>query len=222
MTVRNWGESSVGNWTITVDDGYIGDLGTWVDFQLILHGVPAASGCPVSLNIPDAPMSSDTYEASQSITASGTVANGGDVSFAAGVNILLEPNFSAMSGSKFLANIKDCTTAVQSPNTTYSRSQEATQQLVNATNPPVSLKVYPNPVHQEINLAFHLQTRERISLEIYDALGKKVKTILSSTYKDQGTYSIPLSIDDAFQNGIYLVILRTERQQLSKKISVLR
>jgi len=42
MSVRYWGESSKGRWTIEIDDGYIGDEGVWNDFQLIFHGIPVS------------------------------------------------------------------------------------------------------------------------------------------------------------------------------------
>lgn len=50
MSVRNWGESSSGTWTISVSDGYQGDTGSFTSWQLILHGTdttpPAAPGVP--------------------------------------------------------------------------------------------------------------------------------------------------------------------------------
>jgi len=221
MTVRNWGESSIGTWTIEIDDGYDADEGTWDDFQLILHGVPAMNGCPTTLNLSDNSINSGTYEASQSITSTGTVINGEDVNFLAGSHILLSPNFAAMPGSVFLADIQACSSTLQTPSTRYQQRQNLTKER-NLTILQPSLNVYPNPINNSANLEINLPTSEKISLEIYDALGQKVKTILTPTFREQGNYSVPLDIDGIFQNGMYLVILRTEKQQFSKKISVLR
>ncbi len=222
MTVRNWGESSMGNWTVEVDDGYNGDEGTWVDFQLIIHGVPAESGCPVTLNITDTPISSNTYNASQSISSTGTVSNSGNVIFNAGNHILLEPNFLVTSGSKFLANIQACTNLIQNINTSYKRSQLPKQDILDLTTPQLSLAVFPNPINIESTLEFYLPNREEINLTIYNALGKKVKTIIQSTVKEAGIYSAPFAIDDTFENGIYFAILRTENQQITKKLSIMK
>ena len=222
MTVRNWGESSVGTWTIEVDDGYNIDVGTWVDFQLILHGVPASSGCPINLNITDTPISSDTYEASQRITSTGTIATGENVIFQAGDSIILSPGFIANVGSNFLAQIQGCTNALQEPTISYQQRQLPVQEATILLEDKLSLSVYPNPVSSTTNLAIHLPVREKISLHLYDALGQRVKTIIAPTFKEAGTHLLPLSIDDAFENGIYLAVLRTDQQQISKKISVLK
>ncbi|MEK7785122.1 MAG: S8 family peptidase, partial [Chloroflexota bacterium] len=44
MTVRNWGESSAGTWSLKVTDGAGGNVGTFDSWQLILHGTPLPSG----------------------------------------------------------------------------------------------------------------------------------------------------------------------------------
>lgn len=67
MSVRHWGESSVGTWTISVDDGYQGDTGTFNEWELIIHGVPAADYCG-DISIPN------TLSAN-SISSSGAIIN---------------------------------------------------------------------------------------------------------------------------------------------------
>ncbi|MGJ3246044.1 MAG: S8 family peptidase [Elainellaceae cyanobacterium] len=37
-SARHWGESSAGNWTLTVADGFAGEIGTWDSWQLNLYG----------------------------------------------------------------------------------------------------------------------------------------------------------------------------------------
>jgi subtilisin-like proprotein convertase family protein len=44
---RHWGEESVGDWRIDISDRASGDLATWIDYRLILHGTPV---CPGDLN----------------------------------------------------------------------------------------------------------------------------------------------------------------------------
>ena len=40
-TVHKWDEQSAGNWTLKVEDDGNGDTGTWNDWELVIHGVPA-------------------------------------------------------------------------------------------------------------------------------------------------------------------------------------
>ncbi len=55
MTVRNWGESPVGNWTLQVIDTFAGDTGTLTNFKLDFYGVPPPP--PVAVN--------DTYNVAE-------------------------------------------------------------------------------------------------------------------------------------------------------------
>lgn len=41
-SMRHWGESSLGEWTLTVSDGFTGDTGTWSDWEIIVHGTAIA------------------------------------------------------------------------------------------------------------------------------------------------------------------------------------
>lgn len=45
MSLRNWGENSVGTWTLKVADEGSGDVPTWHDFSLSVYGTAAADGC---------------------------------------------------------------------------------------------------------------------------------------------------------------------------------
>ncbi len=42
MSVRHWGESPVGNWTLTVSDGFPADIGVFSSWQLVFHGTRGA------------------------------------------------------------------------------------------------------------------------------------------------------------------------------------
>ncbi len=44
-SVRHWGESSAGAWTLRVSDEQAGDAGTWVSWRLRLYGTEIAGGC---------------------------------------------------------------------------------------------------------------------------------------------------------------------------------
>ncbi|MEM1331648.1 MAG: S8 family serine peptidase [Planctomycetota bacterium] len=44
-SVRHWGESSAGTWTVRVADGFAGDASTWQDFSLRFYGTEPVSEC---------------------------------------------------------------------------------------------------------------------------------------------------------------------------------
>ena len=46
-SLRDWGEPSAGDWTITIADMSAGDLATWLNYRLVVHGTPL---CPGDLN----------------------------------------------------------------------------------------------------------------------------------------------------------------------------
>lgn len=69
---------------------------------------PPASDCDPDLVINDNPIASDTYQAENTITSQGVVPNGNDVTFKAGNEIDLLPNFHAQEGAEFHALIEEC------------------------------------------------------------------------------------------------------------------
>lgn len=43
-SLRHWGETSAGEWSVRIADRAEADLATWIGFQLIIHGTPACPG----------------------------------------------------------------------------------------------------------------------------------------------------------------------------------
>jgi hypothetical protein len=83
-----------------------------------------------------------------------------------------------------------------------------------------SFNVYPNPVINNFSMDFELRESAEVSIEIYNLLGKKIK----STYfgmKTDGTHSIRYDISDV-DNGLYFVVIKAGKDQVSKKIQVVR
>jgi|GEM_PF-1648043 len=71
--------------------------------------VSPIADCDPNLIINDNPIASGTYQAEMTITSEGEVPSGNDVTFKAGDQIELLPEFEAKEGSEFLASIEDCT-----------------------------------------------------------------------------------------------------------------
>lgn len=81
-------------------------LGEVRDFEVFIN---STNTCPVTRNVFNNPIPSDTYEASNTVTSSSFVAPNSTVIFNAGNNIMLSENFTVPLGSVFEANILGCT-----------------------------------------------------------------------------------------------------------------
>jgi hypothetical protein len=94
-----------------------------LDAQGRPHDVRFKNNAPPSCFDPDLvnptlngnPISPGTYAASQTITSGGRVATGTTVQFTAGIQIYLEPGFSAEAGSSFSADVISCPANVMPP-----------------------------------------------------------------------------------------------------------
>ena len=206
MTVRNWGESSLGTWTITVDDGWSADIGTWVDFQLILHGVLNGE-CISDRAVNDLDIANGTYQASQTITSSGTVKTGSVVTFQAGQSITLQAGFSAGPGATFTASIQDCTPALYSePAETLISPVEMATLPESEKREAVVLRLYPNPVSRQANLELWLEEEEWVSVFLMDAFGRSIHTAVDNGLLLPGKHHFVLDVSNrALSGGMYFV-----------------
>jgi hypothetical protein len=96
---------------------------------------------------------------------------------------------------------------------------------------PTTLRLrqnYPNPFNPETNITFDIpanQASEHIRLEIFDLLGRKVRTLVSGQYAP-GTYSVPWNAtDDAgltVASGIYVYRLSSPSRSVTKKMVLIQ
>ena len=68
--------------------------------------------------------------------------------------------------------------------------------------------VAPNPFARSCAVHYHLASRARVRLTLYDAAGRLVKVIQDMT-QDAGTYSAGLTVGSDMPAGIYLIRLQT-------------
>lgn len=82
------------------------------------------------------------------------------------------------------------------------------------------LKIYPNPVSEQININLRLDRDIGLSVKITDILGNDVATLAnerSSAGEQTKTYTIPSKLNP----GIYYLKILAGGEQVVKKISVL-
>jgi photosystem II stability/assembly factor-like uncharacterized protein len=95
-------------------------------------------------------------------------------------------------------------------------------------NFPINFKLeepYPNPFNPTVNIEYSLTKADNISLEIFDILGKNIKTIL---YKNQAAGNYKLAWDGKnssnhnVASGIYLLKFKTTNKNIVKKLILMR
>jgi len=86
-----------------------------------------------------------------------------------------------------------------------------------------SINVYPNPFNGGTTITFNINPEEIISAQIFDSIGRLVKTFERNEYENKiihwdtsGNHSIELS------SGLYLIALRTKVKLFTKKLLYLK
>lgn len=95
----------------------------------------------------------------------------------------------------------------------------------NLTNPKQEkiltvLKVYPNPVDDQINLILRIDRESNLSVKIMDLLGNEVVT-LSNERIPAGEQTKSYTIPNRLNSGIYFLKIMSGTETVVKRISVL-
>lgn len=84
-------------------------------------------------------------------------------------------------------------------------------------------QVFPNPVTgDEVNIEFTLPQRETVSLFITDASGIRITTLLNGSQFQAGKHSTRWSPSGQFSNGVYYLVLKTQKQIMLEKLLLIR
>ena len=117
-------------------------------------------------------------------------------------------------------NTEDSTkTLVQKPSksaivdTRNNRPQDINKTLSN-------VKVFPNPVVDQINLAFQLNKDSKVTIKIMDALGNEITTLLSQRLT-AGDQSHGFMINSKLNCGYYFIRIMAGSETIVKRIQVL-
>lgn len=81
---------------------------------------------------------------------------------------------------------------------------------------------YPNPFNPETDIIFHMPVSGRISLTLFDILGRRVAVLLDE-YKSAGVYSCKFSINDySLSSGVYYYCMKAEGFMQVRKMMVVK
>ena len=96
------------------------------------------------------------------------------------------------------------------------------------TNLPIEYKLnanYPNPFNPSTNISFSISQNSNVILEIYNAVGEKVKTLVNQNYS-VGIHSATWNAKDDFGNkvnsGVYIYRLVTNNFTETKRMVLLK
>jgi gingipain R len=67
----------------------------------------------------------------------------------------------------------------------------------------------PNPAADQATLTFSVPTAQKVSVEMFDCLGRAVRTAQTPEWFQAGRYALPIRLE-GLQVGVYLVQIRTE------------
>ncbi len=163
--------------------------------------------------------SGTTIEAGDHVTTSilpgpYTVEPNADVTFVANTEITLADGFTALAGSEFDARIEAVVIPScpphrpASPHTTLDYAEKAKEALKMFSNASIS----PNPANQNTEIKFSVNSSKHLSLKVYDAYGREMKTIIDNVEFKTGSYSF--SFDSSVLNpGVYYCKLFSDDEE---------
>lgn len=83
-----------------------------------------------------------------------------------------------------------------------------------------SVKVFPNPIVDQISLSYRLDKQSAVSIKVMDALGNEVMTLLNQEL-DAGPQSHVFETNNKLTNGFYFIRVSAGTETVVKRISVL-
>ena len=79
------------------------------------------------------------------------------------------------------------------------------------------LTCFPNPFSETATIAFELDKPTYISLNLYDAYGRKIFAFMESQWLNANKYDFRLE-DQTLANGIYSVVLKAGEDTVTKRM----
>jgi len=83
-----------------------------------------------------------------------------------------------------------------------------------------NVKVYPNPVSDQINLTFKLNKEISVTIKIMDALGNEISTLLSQRL-EEGDQVQNFTLNSNLNSGYYFIRIMAGTETVVKRIQIL-
>ncbi len=80
---------------------------------------------------------------------------------------------------------------------------------------------YPNPFNPTTTIKFSLNKSTNVTLSVYDINGQLVSNLINNSHFDSGVYNISFDATK-LASGTYIYVLRTNTEQLSRKMTLIK
>jgi uncharacterized delta-60 repeat protein len=90
----------------------------------------------------------------------------------------------------------------------------------NANTPVLKVDLYPNPVTDNMVIEYELETKENLSISLYDTNGKLVETLLTKALRNPGSHTENLALQRALIPGVYVVSIESPHWKKSLQVLV--
>lgn len=80
---------------------------------------------------------------------------------------------------------------------------------------------YPNPINPSTSIAFGIPETGKVTLEVFDLLGRKVATLLNGERKPAGRYTINFDARN-LSSGMYIYRLQARNSIITKKLTLIK
>ena len=83
----------------------------------------------------------------------------------------------------------------------------------------LKIKIFPNPiiVNNRVQLNFSLPSKDRISIQLFNSFGIKVKEIIKAKIYDAGNHQLAINTQN-LSTGMYILRIHTKEAELSQKL----
>ncbi len=102
----------------------------------------------------------------------------------------------------------------QTTNVPAAKGTQAESKILN------NVKVYPNPVAEQLNLSYNVAKESNVTIKIMDVLGNEIATLLSQRMP-AGEQTNSFSIASKLGSGYYFIRLIVGNETVIKRISIL-
>ncbi|MDD4383777.1 MAG: alpha-amylase family glycosyl hydrolase [Bacteroidales bacterium] len=81
------------------------------------------------------------------------------------------------------------------------------------------LKLWPNPAANQLNLLYHSNINQRVSITLFDISGKQLSTIYNGVAHD-GENTVEWNIPNHIKSGVFIVVVQAENGRTVKRVVI--
>ncbi len=148
--------------------------------------------------------------------------NFGDTSSTSNTSIFTNPSHTFTEEGTYIVSHKIVTTINGCENTTLDTVLVTSIGVSRVSKSIFNFNAYPNPYVDNTLVVFELNDDAKVSLEVYDLVGKKINTIVENQDLRKGKHQYNFNEDLQVTNGVYLLKLNVDGQSSVLRVMQLK